>query len=382
MNLFTRKHPITRRERITGSMFGLAYGDSMGKATEFMFYAPMVVGGKAWSRSILEVYGWKGPKDIDARGRVTDDTQMALCVSAAINADEDFHVILPKLFRYWLRSMGPGRAPGRGCVTAISRAYTRPWWEATGYDNKGCGANMRVTPLGLKGGLSLDEMANWAQWQAAITHAHPTALVAAELTAYAVRLLVEGTPLVSLPRLLLARCEEQRYNYRGATLGGLWEWCNYESPEDYISLGWDECESALYDVTNALRNPRPKVDPCIATGGGWIAEECLATALHCALLFPNDPVKAIRRAAATSGDSDSIAAITGALVGAAHGMDAWPQGWAVRIEYRRMLTEQSAKLSAPGQSDPCPVCEGAGQVDGFRCEDCGASGRVPAGSRG
>lgn len=55
--------------------------------------------------------------------------------------------------------------------------------------------------------------------------------------------------------------------------------------------------------------------------------------LFCFLLFPDDPLAAIRRACITSGDSDSIACLTGAFAGAYHGMGAWPKEWVKRIEY-------------------------------------------------
>lgn len=63
-----------------------------------------------------------------------------------------------------------------------------------------------------------------------------------------------------------------------------------------------------------------------------MAEEALATGLLCFLLFPDDPLAVIRRAVVSSGDSDSIACLVGASAGAYHGLDAWPKGWAERIE--------------------------------------------------
>ncbi|MBE9499910.1 ADP-ribosylglycohydrolase family protein [Streptomyces sp. GKU 257-1] len=51
------------------------------------------------------------------------------------------------------------------------------------------------------------------------------------------------------------------------------------------------------------------------------------------LLFPGEPLTAVRRAACTSGDSDSLACLTGAFTGAYPGSDAWPDAWTERIEY-------------------------------------------------
>jgi ADP-ribosylglycohydrolase len=45
-------------------------------------------------------------------------------------------------------------------------------------------------------------------------------------------------------------------------------------------------------------------------------------------------VAVVRRAAVTSGDSDSIACLAGAFAGAHLGLDAWPEDWIERIEYR------------------------------------------------
>jgi ADP-ribosylglycohydrolase len=61
-------------------------------------------------------------------------------------------------------------------------------------------------------------------------------------------------------------------------------------------------------------------------------------------LYEGEPVKAIARGAATGGDSDSIAAIAGALAGAAYGMDCWPEPWADQIEYGYDLRRLSALL--------------------------------------
>lgn len=54
-------------------------------------------------------------------------------------------------------------------------------------------------------------------------------------------------------------------------------------------------------------------------------------------MFPNNPKLALKRAVVTSGDSDSIASLTGAFVGAYNGIDALEQDWIERVEYRDTL---------------------------------------------
>lgn len=95
-------------------------------------------------------------------------------------------------------------------------------------------------------------------------------------------------------------------------------------------------------LDNALASPDRDGDPCRVTGEGWIAEEALASGLLCFLLFPNDPIAAVRRGAASSGDSDSIACLAGAFAGARHGIGAWPSDWLVRIEYKNRLARFGA----------------------------------------
>jgi len=214
----------------------------------------------------------------------------------------------------------------------------RRWQEATVMSSKGCGANMRVTPVGLLRGIDVDTLAGLAQLQAGITHGHPTGLAAAELTAYAVWALLEGATLADLPARLRDRAYDQRTVYRGDWLGDLWaHWTYSSSAEEYIAQGWDECVSVLDRLDTALLRPDRTADPCRYTGAGSVAEEALATALLCAIMFADEPVAGLGRAAATSGDSDSIACLAGAFLGAAHGMAAWPDAWATQIEYADQL---------------------------------------------
>ena len=79
-------------------------------------------------------------------------------------------------------------------------------------------------------------------------------------------------------------------------------------------------------------------------GGGWGSDEALACALACVIEFPEDYGAAIKRGANTSGDSDSIASIAGAISGAFLGTEAIEKDWRKRIENRRALINLSKKL--------------------------------------
>jgi ADP-ribosylglycohydrolase len=147
----------------TGSLYGLAYGDALGKPTEFQTY-----------ETIVATYGTGGPRELTGHpALVTDDTQMALAVGdalldvTAITAAE----LEPRLrtaFLDWAASPDNNRAPGMTCLRACAGLSDgRPWQLATQTGSKGCGANMRVTPVGLVPGLTDDDRAGVAQLQAA-----------------------------------------------------------------------------------------------------------------------------------------------------------------------------------------------------------------------
>ncbi|MEU9755725.1 ADP-ribosylglycohydrolase family protein [Streptomyces althioticus] len=326
---------VTKRAA-TGALTGLALGDALGFPTEFKDVP-----------SILAAHGDWRHLELPKPAIVTDDTQMTLALGRGLRTAMDRGTLGPKRlerplreeFVEWWRSPENNRAPGNTCLKAchlLSRDE-RPWQDASQIHSKGCGANMRVAPLGLAPGLTDEQRAGAAQFQSALTHGHPTALAASDLTAHAVRLLAEGAEPTGLIGLLRSYAYENRTRYHAFWLGDLWTRAGDASPEQFIARGWDECLDVLGRLQEAVRTASPETDPCRATGEGWIAEEALATGLLCFLLFVDEPVTALRRAACTSGDSDSIACLAGAFAGAHLGADAWPADWADRIEYRDEL---------------------------------------------
>jgi len=326
------------RRAATGALLGLAIGDAMGFPTEFDDLERIAAKAGPWREMALPVSS--------GRAYVTDDTQMTLALgeglvealAAGPLTAERMEPPVRRRFVEWWRSPENDRAPGMTCLRAcegLSRGGD--WREASQIGSKGCGANMRVAPLGLVPGLDGEQRAGAAQLQSALTHGHPTALAASDLTAHAVWLLAGGAEPDELPRLLREYARENRGVYREEWLGDLAERAHDRDRAAFIARGWDDCLAVLDRLDAALAAPDVEADPCLATGEGWIAEEALATGLYCFLLLPDDPPAAVRRAACSSGDSDSIAALAGAFAGARHGADAWPGDWVEVIEYRDRL---------------------------------------------
>ncbi|BDI32837.1 hypothetical protein CCAX7_48880 [Capsulimonas corticalis] len=322
----------------SGCLYGLAFGDALGADTEFLQV-----------ERILAKYPPDGPSGLSGDPiRVTDDTQMAIAVGEALyraGADLTPAVVeaeLRKTFLRWFRSPDNNRSPGITCQRACENLEKGwDWRKSTIEESKGCGANMRVAPVGLMAADPATRAAI-AQFQAALTHGHATGLAAADLTAEAIADLSSGGEPSGLSGRLREYAQRQSEVYHHEWLGDLWLQPMTKSPEAFIARGWEECLWRLDDLDAAMKSPNRDVDPCTLTGAGWVAEEAFATGLLCFLLFPDDPIAAIRRAAVSSGDSDSIACLTGAFAGAYHGLAAWPEDWIANIEYRDQLEKLGA----------------------------------------
>lgn len=328
--------------RISGCLFGMAFGDAIGAETEFLNID-----------GILKRFPPAGPIEPPGNpARVTDDTQMALAVGdALVNAPrpytpESLGDQLHTQFIAWYNDPENNRAPGNTCLSSCENLIEgMAWSQATDISSKGCGANMRVQPVGL---LNVDAptRAAIAQFQAAYTHGHPTGLAAADLTAFVIADLANGGSPVGLSQRVRDYAVSQREVYHADWLGDLWKRAIMMPDEKaFMAHGWDECLAVLDRLDEAMLRPDRQSDPCLATGAGWVAEQAFGTAFLCFLLFPDDPVGVVQRAAVTSGDSDSIACIAGAFAGAYHGINAWPGDWIERIEYRDRLQNLAEALA-------------------------------------
>jgi len=329
----------------TGALIGLALGDALGFPTEFSTVEMIEAKCGPWRRM-----------ELPSPAFITDDTQMTLAFARALRTAAARGPVsaasvtgpLREEFVAWWRSPDNNRAPGNTCLSACADLARPglPWQRASRIGSKGCGANMRVVPAALLPGLDEAARSGLAQLQSGLTHGHPTGLAASDLTAHAVRLLAQGAGPDELVGLLRGYATERRGTYREDWLGDLWTYGQDPGPAEFVGRGWDECLAILDRLEQAVAEHDPEADPCLATGAGWTAEEALATGLLCFLLFPDEPVTALRRAACTSGDSDSLACLTGAFAGAYHGPDVWPAAWVERLEHRDELLATGAAWDA------------------------------------
>lgn len=339
---------VKKREQILGSFICSAIGDGFGYPTEFLKV-----------NEIIDKYGPSGlTEPIGKIIKVTDDTQMALAVCKAImnsfeNAEINIKVFeenLVKEFIVWLNDEKNNRAPGMTCITSCENLERgQNWTKATSKNSKGCGANMRVLPLALlnfkKSNITEQQIQKLCQLQSAITHGHPTALAASELTAITTIKILQGIEPNKLVEVLIEHCYNQKDKYYEDVLGNLWERPGIQNKHEFINRGWSECVEILEKVRLAKKSETNNSDPCEITGEGWIAEEAFATALLCFLWNSNDSKNTLIESVNTKGDSDSIACIAGSFAGAKNGINSIPEDWVQRIEYKTEIEEYAKFIS-------------------------------------
>jgi ADP-ribosylglycohydrolase len=220
-------------------------------------------------------------------------------------------------------------------------------------DSDACGAVMRVSPCAfLADGLWQPVSA----WQAATTHGGPAAIASALLAAAVLRRVIIATdPQAMVTDGLLRHAIELSRDEALVSAAAPWlidhpRTGTFDLASDLIRTGMATVREALQQARDVT--PTFLADPWIADpslpdygGEGWRSPQALACGLLCVDMLPGEPVEALRRAATTGGDSDTIAAIAGYFLGGVYG-NVWPSHWLIRLEPRYAMWIIDAEVYA------------------------------------
>jgi len=283
-------------------------------------------------------------------GAITDDTQMTLFTAeGALRAQRRYEVrglaapaaVIHHALLRWLYTQGERnpalreppdgwlirhqelfeqRAPGTTCLSSL-RAATR-LGEEVHNDRKGCGAVMRIAPIGLfmAAGPRAYEIACAS---ARSTHGHPDSTYSSGFFALVIAHLSKGHSLASAMAQAKPALEAE--------------------PNSANVLG---AIAQAEELAHSAIDPTPEVVEQL--GQGWVAEEALAVSLFCALRAESFE-HGVRLAVNHSGDSDSTGSLTGQLLGTLLGVEAIPKHWLDAVELRDILETLAADLA--GESD-------------------------------
>ena len=280
------------RDRVAGTLVGLAAGDALGAGYEF---------GSPPDGDTDMVGGGLGPWE---PGEWTDDTQMAVCI-AEVTAEGSVDVAaIGERFLAWLRSDPPdvgistravlGAAGSGADLPQAARDYLADHPQG----GAGNGALMRTAPVALAHLGNDDAMAASARAVAELTHADPLAGDSCVLWCIAIDRAVREGRLDGVWDGLASLTGERRDAWRG------WiEQAESAPPGFFTPNGFTV--SALQAAHAAItQTPVPAAGPAAAH-----LEEALQAAVR------------------IGDDTDTVAAIAGALLGARWGASAVPERW-------------------------------------------------------
>ncbi|MGH9182451.1 MAG: ADP-ribosylglycohydrolase family protein [Acidimicrobiales bacterium] len=287
------------RDKCRGALVGTAVGDGLGQPFEGHQ-------GPVSSRQMTLV-------ELDDRQlRHTDDTAMtmALAESLLYTGDLDQDHLAATFARCWERE--PDRGYGGGTASLLAHICAGvPWKEAAesqfdGQGSFGNGAAMRVAPVALWACGDTALAAEAARRSAVVTHTHPLGVDGAAVQASAVAAALAHPLTQPLDRAaFLAQVRA------AATQTAL---------------------AHQLDVVASLLSEGTAHDVATQVGTGIEAHEAVPAAICSFLCHPDSFGETIRFAIGLGGDTDTIAAMAGAISGAFLGERAIPRPWAERTE--------------------------------------------------
>lgn len=253
----------------------------------------------------------------------TDDTAMTIGVAESLIAVGHFdgsHMAATLAARY---AAEPWRGYGNGPPEVFGNLERgAPWDQAAsglfgGTGSFGNGAAMRVSPVALFAHPDTSTVVEIARQSATITHTHPEGIDGAVTQALAIDYVLGLSPKDHAdPVSMLAHIRPHLSTDRFLEKLDMVEWV----------------------TTNRRFDQLPTL------GSGITAHTSVPTAVACYLLQQDSFADAITTAISLGGDTDTIASMTGALVGSHLGLASIPLGWR-GVEVADHLTSLADQLA-------------------------------------
>lgn len=307
-------------DRIKGAVFGAACANSLGGSTIGLNY-----------KEIAATTGLSGLQDFapglsrsalpdHQPGELLADALMFLSLSESLieNKGRFNAVDLKRRFGRLLEDRDFLKAsPGVPCLKGLRRLVDgeKPADDAA----EALHANVasRACLLGcLPGGKKSDEPLDIAVSQARLSHADGRAIAAAGVIADSVRYFVNGGQMESAEDVK----NYVRLEYEIAS-----------KLDERFAESWDDVAPDL-----DYANPAEELPYSLINVESSVTE-LVPTAVGIFLIFRHNPEQAIMAAARSGGDTDTVAAIVGALAGAYHGASKLPERWLSKISQKERL---------------------------------------------
>jgi ADP-ribosylglycohydrolase len=302
----------TAGDRARGALYGLAIGDALGMPTQLMSHQEVATCFGVLDGFRAAPAGHPIASGLPA-GSVTDDTEQALLLADALLTGGG-HIASDDLARRLIawaeqaRERGSLDLLGPSSSAAVAALVAGGPVDEVGRAGATNGAAMRITPVGLIiSSDDLDALVDLVVEASRVTHHTGVAIAGAAAVAAAVSGGIDGASVAEATTLAIRAADlgqQQGEWVAGAAVARRIAWA--------IGLvDADDHERAVRDVVELV-------------GTSLATQESVPAAFAALALHPDDPWQACLTAASFGGDSDTIAAMAGAIAGACHGMDRWP----------------------------------------------------------
>lgn len=344
---------ISIMDRCTGAMLGSAIGDALGWPNENRsgnIHKIERINDNfiKWSRRTGGRY-WSHVEEISP-GEYSDDTQLILAVSRSLISGDWECFFSEKELPYWLEYERGGGSSVKKAAKML-KTNKLPWNAETYceyFNAGGNGAVMRILPHVIVDSKSPDTkslMRNVIR-DSIYTHGHPRAILGATCYAYILQQLLHIEDTLNYGDLI------------NCVLDGFNDWSELNLsvfPSDWIiklnnlnydySKLWLHCadnmKNQLLYIKESLKkglllndNEVLKRLECFGKSNG-AGDVAILSSLYFASKYANNPALAIKTAACYEGlDTDTIASITGGILGCLSGTEWIPVEWRTVQDYQ------------------------------------------------
>jgi ADP-ribosylglycohydrolase len=314
----------TMADRALAAFRGLAVGDALGMPTQSMSRAEILADHGPITGLVAA-----GPRQRIAAGMpagsITDDTEQAVLLADLLiegSGTVEPAVLADRLLAWErrMRERGSLDLLGPSTKAALVRLGEGVPAEEAGRHGSTNGAAMRITPVGIAADASdLASFTDVVARTSAPTHNTGLGIAAAAAVGAAVSAGVGGASLAEAVEVAVAAADEGGRRGHWVAGGSVAARLRWALP--YLAgLRAEARDQALTEVI----------------GTSVAAQESVVAALALAALG-DDPWTTLCRAAGLGGDTDTIAAMAGAVLGATHGGGAWPTAAVATVEHVNQL---------------------------------------------
>lgn len=312
-------------DRAQGCLLGQLAGDNLGALVEFQSPEQIRARFPEGPRELIDGGYW----DLLA-GQPTDDSELALLLARSILKEGQYtDEAAARAYAWWLGSnpFDVGRTTWQALSPAWNAYRSRQplaplaRQASSGSASQANGGLMRISPLGIFGhAFSEDDLADMARQDSQLTHAHPVCQDASAIYCVAIAAAVRGVG--DGHAVYRHACDWGRRQAVHPEVLAAMDRAADRRPADYLhSMGW---------VLTALQNAFYQ------------------------LLHAGNLVDGLADTVLCGGDTDTNAAIAGALLGAVRGTDALPSRWIDRLVTCRPLAN-AVSCSNPRPAACWPV---------------------------